>query len=68
MDQKTIQDFIGLIKYALGNDQIKFDNVQWKKVMKLASSHHVEVIIYEAIASLPEDVKPAALSKKRIEE
>ena len=68
MDQKTIQDFIGLIKYALGNDQIKFDNVQWKKVMKLAPSHHVEVIIYEAIASLPEDVKPAALSKKRIEE
>ena len=68
MNQKIIQDFIGLIKYALGNKHIKFEEVKWEKIFQLAFSHHVEVIIYEATASMSEEEIPKGLTKKKIEE
>lgn len=52
LNQKSIADFIGLIKYVLGTAQFRSDNVQWNQMIIFAESHHVEVMIYEAASKL----------------
>lgn len=58
MNQKTIHDFIGLLKFALGTASFESENVQWNQMLKLALSHHVEVMTYEAMSLLHAETKP----------
>ena len=61
LNQKNISHFIGLMNHALGGTHFEPDNVNWNQVINLALSHHVEVIIYEAISSLSKDLQPPNL-------
>ena len=68
MNQKNISHFIGLMNHALGGTHFEPDNVNWNQVINLALSHHVEVIIYEAISSLSKDLQPPKSLVGRLEE
>ena len=67
MNQKIIADFIGLIKYALGTSSFRPDNVQWDKMISLAESHHIEVMIYEAASKLLNNTLPDIIAFRRLE-
>lgn len=60
MNQKTIADFIGLLKYALDLASFHSENTQWNRIIHLAKAHHVEVMLYEAASKLPDGMKPAS--------
>ena len=67
MNQKDINDFIGLIKYALGTTPLQYDNVQWNQIVSLAEMHHVEVMIFEAVSKLLNNTFPDNNAFRRFE-
>ena len=67
MIQKDIADFIGLIKYALGISTFRSDSVHWDKMISLAESHHVEVMIYEAASKILHSSLPNNSAFRRLE-
>lgn len=68
MNQKIIHDFLGLLKSALGAASFESENVQWNQMLKLALSHHVEVMMYEAMSQLPDEKKPPVDVLNRLEQ
>lgn len=59
MNQKTIADFIGLLKSAVESKPYGGSNIDWREVLRLSKSHRVNNLIFEAISMLPQDAKPS---------
>ena len=68
MSQKTIADFIGLLKFALDLAPFHSENIQWNKIIHLAKAHHVEVMLYEAASKLPDGMKPSSAALQILEQ
>lgn len=68
MNQTIIADFIGLLKYVLELAPFHSENIQWNKIIDLAKSHHVEVMIFEAASKLPDEIKPSSAVLQRLEQ
>ena len=59
MNQKTIADFIGLLKSAVESKPYHGGNINWRELLRLSKFHHVDNLIFEAISMLPEAEKPS---------
>ena len=59
MNQKTIADFVGLLKSAVEAKPCCGRDIDWREILRLSSFHRVDNLIYEAIFMLPEDEKPS---------
>lgn len=58
MNQKTIADFVGLLKSAVKAKPYCGSDIDWSEILRLSSFHRVDNLIYEAISLLPEDEQP----------
>ena len=68
MKQKTIADFIGLLKSAVEAKPYCGRDIDWREILRLSSFHRVDNLIYEAISMLSEDTKPSAQALSSLEQ
>ena len=68
MNQKIIADFVSLMKSAMESKPYSGNDIDWHEVLQLSKFHHVDNLIFEAIAMLPEDVKPSAKALSDLEQ
>ena len=59
MNQKTIADFIGLLKSAVEEKPYCGTDIDWCEILRLSNFHRVNNLIFEAISMLAEDEKPS---------
>ena len=68
MKQKTIADFVGLLKSAVEATPYQGTGINWPEVLRLSEFHCVDNLIYEAVSMLPEDSRPSPESIARLEQ
>ena len=68
MKQKTIADFVGLLKSAVEATPYQGTGIDWPEILRLSEFHCVDNLIYEAVSMLPEDSRPSPESIARLEQ
>lgn len=68
MHQKIIADFVGLLKSAVEGEPYRGSQLNWREILRLSSSHHVDNLIFEAISILPDEEKPSAKALAKLEQ
>ena len=59
LPQKTIADFVGLLKSAVEGKPYHGSQINWREILRLSASHRVDNLIFEAISMLPDEEKPS---------
>ena len=59
LPQKTIADFVGLLKSAVEGKPYHGSRINWREILRLSSFHRVDNLIFEAISMLPDEEKPS---------
>ena len=68
LNQKTIKDFIGLLKHASMIAPFEPECVRWDMILNYSLLHHVEVMMLEAMSHMPQDLRPPAEVMHRLEQ
>ena len=68
LPQKTIADFVGLLKSAVEGKPCHGSQINWREILRLSASHHVDNLIFEAISMLPDEEKPTQKALERLEQ
>lgn len=68
MPQKTIADFVGLLKSAVEGKPYHGSQINWREILRLSASHRVDNLIFEAISMLPDEEKPTQKALERLEQ
>ena len=68
LPQKTIADFVGLLKSAVEGKPYHGSQINWREILRLSTSHRVDNLIFEAISMLPDEEKPAKKVLERLEQ
>ncbi len=68
LPQKTIADFVGLLKSAVEGKPCHGSQINWREILRLSASHRVDNLIFEAISMLPDEEKPTQKALERLEQ
>ncbi len=68
MQQKTIADFVGLLKSAVDDQPYRGTGINWREILRLSNLHHTDNLIFEAISILPDEEKPSEKVLDRLEQ
>ena len=58
LSQKTIADFVGLLKSAVEGKPYQGSRINWREILRLSGFHRVDNLIFEAISMLSDEEKP----------